>query len=222
MPSGAGKARPATGRRSSVCGGKRAYECLPGDNKRQRVGLSTTPADRLTASHPNHVWAIDYQFDVTAWGRTIRTRLSGCSPLMSLANRWRADHQLQLYERGPNGQEGGAFVAQSRRQGGAEQVKTNGDGNPKRAHLWCRRGERHRQPSWSPSRSLAAALVCLVAVGGRSGAHLSIACSPQDWVGRSVAPVAQFTRGPSCRPELTRRPSERMVVGSSICARRPR
>jgi putative transposase len=37
--------------------------------KRQRLGVSTTPADRLAAEHPNHVWALDYQFDQTTDGR---------------------------------------------------------------------------------------------------------------------------------------------------------
>lgn len=40
--------------------------------KRQRFGESTTPADRLRACRPDHVWALDYQFDVTATGRTIK------------------------------------------------------------------------------------------------------------------------------------------------------
>lgn len=40
--------------------------------KRPRVGTSTTPADRLHACRPDHVWAIDFQFDVTATGRTIK------------------------------------------------------------------------------------------------------------------------------------------------------
>ena len=30
------------------------------------------PADRLRATHPDHVWALDYQFDVTSAGRTIK------------------------------------------------------------------------------------------------------------------------------------------------------
>ena len=40
--------------------------------KRQRLGASTTPADRLAAEHPNHVWALDYQFDQTLDGRILR------------------------------------------------------------------------------------------------------------------------------------------------------
>ncbi len=40
--------------------------------KRQRLGESSTPADRLAAKRPDHVWALDYQFDVTATGRIIK------------------------------------------------------------------------------------------------------------------------------------------------------
>ena len=40
--------------------------------KRRRLGESTTPADRLSAEHPDHVWALDYQFDVTATGRILK------------------------------------------------------------------------------------------------------------------------------------------------------
>jgi transposase InsO family protein len=40
--------------------------------KRQRLGVSTTPADRLQAERPDHVWALDYQFDVTSTGRTLK------------------------------------------------------------------------------------------------------------------------------------------------------
>ena len=40
--------------------------------KRQRLGESTMRADRLRATHPNQVWALDYQFDVTATGRVIK------------------------------------------------------------------------------------------------------------------------------------------------------
>jgi putative transposase len=44
----------------------------PKRRKRQRLGESSTPADRLQAEHPDHVWALDYQFDVTATGRTLK------------------------------------------------------------------------------------------------------------------------------------------------------
>ena len=44
----------------------------PKRRKRQRLGESSTPADRLHALRPDHVWALDYQFDVTARGRVIK------------------------------------------------------------------------------------------------------------------------------------------------------
>jgi putative transposase len=40
--------------------------------KRQRLGNSTVPAKRLRAEYPDHVWAIDFQFDQTADGRILK------------------------------------------------------------------------------------------------------------------------------------------------------
>jgi putative transposase len=40
--------------------------------KRQRLGDSTVPAERLRAEHPDHVWALDFQFDQTADGRMLK------------------------------------------------------------------------------------------------------------------------------------------------------
>ncbi len=40
--------------------------------KRSRVGISTISGTRLRATHPNHVWAIDYQFDQTTNFRTLK------------------------------------------------------------------------------------------------------------------------------------------------------
>ena len=40
--------------------------------KRQRIGVSTTPADRLVALRPDHVWALDFQFDVSSDGRVLK------------------------------------------------------------------------------------------------------------------------------------------------------
>ena len=39
--------------------------------KRQRLGDSAQPARRLRAERPNHVWALDFQFDQTADGRVL-------------------------------------------------------------------------------------------------------------------------------------------------------
>jgi len=40
--------------------------------KRQRLGDSTVPAKRLRAERPDHVWALDFQFDQTADGRILK------------------------------------------------------------------------------------------------------------------------------------------------------
>ena len=40
--------------------------------KRYRVGFSTVPADRLRATYPDQVWAIDFLFDQTADLRTLK------------------------------------------------------------------------------------------------------------------------------------------------------
>ena len=40
--------------------------------KRLRVGVSTVPAERLRAERPDHVWALDFQFDQTADGRILK------------------------------------------------------------------------------------------------------------------------------------------------------
>ncbi len=44
----------------------------PRRRKRQRLGESTVPADRLRAERPDHVWAIDFQFDQAINGRAIK------------------------------------------------------------------------------------------------------------------------------------------------------
>jgi putative transposase len=40
--------------------------------KRQRLGISTVPAGRLRAQRPDHVWAIDFQWDQTADGHNLK------------------------------------------------------------------------------------------------------------------------------------------------------
>jgi putative transposase len=41
-------------------------------HKRQRLGSSTLPAQLLRATHPDHVWALDFQFDQTADARVLK------------------------------------------------------------------------------------------------------------------------------------------------------
>jgi putative transposase len=40
--------------------------------KRQRLGVSTVPADRLRAQAADHVWALDFQWDQTADGQNLK------------------------------------------------------------------------------------------------------------------------------------------------------
>lgn len=40
--------------------------------KRRRLGGSRAPAERLRAEYPGHVWALDFQFDQTAEGGTLK------------------------------------------------------------------------------------------------------------------------------------------------------
>ncbi len=44
----------------------------PKQRKRRRAGDSDADAGLLEAEHPDHVWALDFQFDVTASGRKIK------------------------------------------------------------------------------------------------------------------------------------------------------
>ena len=41
-------------------------------HKRQRLDPSTVPASRLRAERPNHVWALDFQYDTTTDGRIVK------------------------------------------------------------------------------------------------------------------------------------------------------
>ncbi len=70
---GAGELLPQRQEGPASLAEKRACECPPTRRKRTRLGICTTPADRLAAvAHPDHVWALDFQFDVTATGRVIK------------------------------------------------------------------------------------------------------------------------------------------------------
>jgi putative transposase len=80
--------------------------------KRQRLGTSTTPADRLAAEHPDHVWALDYQFDQTTDGRTLKLlnvvdeHTREPSPSRSIAGSTPTPPSLSLTSWSPTGHRG--------------------------------------------------------------------------------------------------------------------
>jgi putative transposase len=45
---------------------------LRSPKKRSRVGISALPSIRLRAAFPNHVWALDYQFDQTRDAKVLK------------------------------------------------------------------------------------------------------------------------------------------------------
>jgi putative transposase len=59
--------------------------------KRQRLGESTVPAERLRAERPNHVWAFDFQFDQTADGRALK--------LLNIVDEFTREALVMLVER---------------------------------------------------------------------------------------------------------------------------
>jgi putative transposase len=72
--------------------------------KRQRVGESTVPADRLRAERPGHVWAIDFQFDQTVDGRVLKLlnivdEFTREALAMHTAHSITADRTVQVLER---------------------------------------------------------------------------------------------------------------------------
>ena len=72
--------------------------------KRQRLGESTVPAKRLRAERPNHVWALDFQFDTTSDGRTLKLLTSSTSTparrsAMRVARSIDADHTARVLDR---------------------------------------------------------------------------------------------------------------------------
>jgi len=65
---------PSGLRRPQVAADRREEGLRVPQRKRKwlRLGESTVPAKRLRAEHPNHVWALDFRFDTTVDGRTLK------------------------------------------------------------------------------------------------------------------------------------------------------
>jgi putative transposase len=72
--------------------------------KRQRLGESTVAGGRLRAERPDHVWALDFQFDQTADGRVIKLlnivdEFTREALAMHVARRIDADQTVAVLER---------------------------------------------------------------------------------------------------------------------------
>ncbi len=72
--------------------------------KRLRVGDSTVPAKRLRAERPDHVWALDFQFDTTTDGRTLKLLYvvdehTREALAISVARSIDADHTVRVLDR---------------------------------------------------------------------------------------------------------------------------
>ena len=72
--------------------------------KRQRRGDSTVPGDRLVAERPDHVWAFDFQFDVTDDGRAVKLlyvvdEFTREALAMEAERRIDADHVVDILDR---------------------------------------------------------------------------------------------------------------------------
>lgn len=72
--------------------------------KRQRLGDSTVPAARLRAERPNHVWALDFQFDTTTDGRVLKLlhvvdEHTREALAIQVERRIDADHTLRVLDR---------------------------------------------------------------------------------------------------------------------------
>jgi putative transposase len=76
----------------------------PKRRKRQRRGESTVPGDRLRAERPDHVWAFDFQFDVTHDGRAVKLlyvvdEFTREALAMEAERRIDADHVVNVLDR---------------------------------------------------------------------------------------------------------------------------
>jgi putative transposase len=78
--------------------------------KRQRLGTSTVPAARLRAERPDHVWALDFQFDTTVDGRVLKLlhvvdEHTREALAVEVARRIDSDHTVRVLDRIVQGRE---------------------------------------------------------------------------------------------------------------------
>jgi putative transposase len=101
--------------------------------KRQRLGDSTEPAERLRAARPNHVWALDFQHDQTADGRVIR--------LLNVVDEFTREALEMLVERSINADTTVGLLERLVAERGAPEHLRMDNGPELTAHAlqdWCR------------------------------------------------------------------------------------
>ena len=101
--------------------------------KRRRLGDSTVPAERLRAKRPGQLWALDFQFDQTADGRTLK--------LLNIVDEFTREALEMLVERSISADQAVAVLERlAARRGAPEHIRCD-NGPELTAHAlrdWCR------------------------------------------------------------------------------------
>jgi putative transposase len=102
--------------------------------KRQRRGDSTIPGDRLRAERPDHVWAFDFQWDVTEDGRAVKLlyvvdEFTREALAMEAERRIDADKVVDVLDR---------IVAEQRRRPGFVRCDNGPEMTSNALRDWCR------------------------------------------------------------------------------------
>jgi putative transposase len=101
--------------------------------KRRRLGDCPALVDRLRAEHPNHVWALDFQFDQTADGRVLK--------LLNVVDEFTREALAMVVERRIDADATVAALARVAAQRGAPRHIRCDNGPELTAHAlrdWCR------------------------------------------------------------------------------------
>lgn len=101
--------------------------------KRRRLGESTVPAERLRAERPDHVWALDFQFDQTADGRPLK--------LLNVVDEFTREALEMLVERRIDADQTVAVLERLAAERGAPEHVRLDNGPELTAHAlrdWCR------------------------------------------------------------------------------------
>jgi putative transposase len=101
--------------------------------KRRRLGESTVPAARLRAEHPGQVWALDFQFDQTSDGRTLK--------LLNVVDEFTREALCMLVERRIDADRTVAVLERLAAERGAPEQLRMDNGPELTAHAlgdWCR------------------------------------------------------------------------------------